>query len=56
VACLNLGQDLISAFCKVLERWVLHLTATKVGIQTAREIEDANWVWHVGLDAKPVAC
>jgi hypothetical protein len=42
VACLNLGQDLISAFCQVLERWVLHLTATKVSIQTAREIEDAH--------------
>jgi hypothetical protein len=52
VACLNLGQDLISAFCQVLERWVLHLTAAKVSIQTAREIEDAHWVWHVGLDAQ----
>ena len=52
VACLNLGQDLISAFCQVLERWVLHLTAAKVSIQTAREIEDEHWVWHVGLDAQ----
>jgi hypothetical protein len=52
VACLNLGQDLISAFCQVLERWVHHFTASKVSIQTAREIEDVHWVWHVGLDAQ----
>ena len=52
VACLNLGQPLIEAFCRVLERWILHFTSASVRIDTAREIEDANWVWHAGLDAQ----
>jgi hypothetical protein len=52
VACLNLGQPLIDAFCRVLERWIVHFTSASVRIATAREIEDANWVWHVGLDAQ----
>jgi hypothetical protein len=52
VACLNLGQALIDAFCRVLERWILHFTSASVRIATAREIEDSNWVWHVGLDAQ----
>ena len=52
VACLNLGQPLIDAFCRVLERWILHFTSASVRIATAREIEDAHWVWHVGLDAQ----
>jgi len=52
VACLNLGQPLIDAFCRVLERWILHFTSASVRIATAREIEETNWVWHVGLDAQ----
>ena len=48
VACLNLGQALIDAFCRVLERWIVHFTSASVRIATAREIEDAHWVWHVG--------
>jgi hypothetical protein len=52
VACLNLGQPLIDAFCRVLERWITHFTSASVRIVTAREIEDAHWVWHVGLDAQ----
>ena len=52
VACLNLGQPLIESFCRVLERWILHFTSASVRINTAREIEESNWVWHVGLDAQ----
>ena len=52
VACLNLGQPLIDALCRVLERWIEHFTSASVRIVTAREIEDAHWVWHVGLDAE----
>ncbi len=52
VACLNLSQPLIDAFCRVLERWIVHFTSATVRIATAREIEDSNWVWHVGLDAQ----
>ncbi len=52
VACLNLGQDVMTAFCRVLERWVQHFTGAPVRVQTAREIQDDKWVWHVGLDAQ----
>jgi hypothetical protein len=52
VACLNLNQAVLEAFCRVLERWVAHFTGATVKITTARDIEDAHWVWHVGLDAQ----
>lgn len=49
---LNRGQPGIDGLCRVLERWVLHLLGVRVGIRTAREIDDERWVWHVGLDAE----
>jgi len=52
VACLNLGQESMDAFCRVIERWVQHFTSANVRIETAREIQDEHWVWHVGLDAQ----
>lgn len=52
VACLNLNQAVLEAFFRVLERWVAHFTGATVKITTARDIEDAHWVWHVGLDAQ----
>jgi hypothetical protein len=36
----------------VLERWIAHFLHVEVRIQTEREIVDADWVWHVGLDAQ----
>jgi len=39
----------------VLERWIAHFLAVHVTIQPRREIEDARWVWHVGLDAEASA-
>jgi hypothetical protein len=52
VACLNLGQALMDAYCRILEKWVFHFTECPVRVQTAREIKDDRWVWHVGLDAQ----
>jgi hypothetical protein len=49
---LNRGQPGMDALCRVLERWVLHFLGVRVGIRTAREIDDERWVWHVGLDAE----
>lgn len=49
---LNRGQPALSALCRVLERWIFHFLSVEVTIAPQREIEDARWVWHVGLDAE----
>ncbi len=52
VISLNHGQPALDALCRVLERWIAHFFQLAVKIQTDREIDDAHWVWHVGLDAQ----
>ena len=52
VVCLNHGQPVLDALCRVMERWIAHFLQVEVRIHTAREIVDAHWVWHVGLDAQ----
>ena len=52
VVSLNRGQPALDALCRVLERWIAHFLHVDVRIQTEREIVDADWVWHVGLDAQ----
>jgi len=49
---LNRGQPSLSALSRVLERWIAHFLSVEVSITPQREIEDARWVWHVGLDAE----
>lgn len=49
---LNRGTGALDALCRVLERWILHFLAVEVRIRPHREIDDARWVWHVGLDAE----
>jgi hypothetical protein len=49
---INRGRPALSALCRVLERWVRHFLGVGVSIVTQREINDARWVWHVGLDAE----
>ncbi len=52
---LNRGGRALDALCRVLERWIAHFLAVEVTIRPHREIEDARWVWHVGLDAEASA-
>ena len=49
---LNRGRPALSALCRVLERWIAHFLEVEVTIEPQREINDARWVWHVGLDAE----
>jgi len=49
---LNRGGRALEALCRLLERWIAHFLAVKVAIRPQREIQDARWVWHVGLDAE----
>jgi len=55
VISLNHGQPALHALCQVLERWVGHLLGVEVRIAVEREIDDDQWVWHVGLDAQASA-
>jgi len=55
VVSLNHGQPALAALCGVLEGWVRHFLGTAVRIQVESEIDDDNWVWHVGLDAQASA-
>ena len=52
---LNRGRPALDALCRVLERWVHHFLGVEVTIVPERAIEDARWVWHVGLDAEASA-
>ncbi|MEP7327708.1 MAG: DUF6352 family protein [Betaproteobacteria bacterium] len=52
---LNRGRPALDALCRVLERWVRHFLGVDVTIVHERAIDDARWVWHVGLDAEASA-
>jgi len=52
---LNLGLPGLNALTRVLEKWIAHFLAVQVTIRAQREIDDAKWVWHVGLDAEATA-
>jgi hypothetical protein len=52
---LNRGGRALDALCRVLERWIAHFLLVAVSIRPRREIDDARWVWHVGLDAEASA-
>jgi len=52
---LNLGLPALNALTRVLEKWIAHFLAVDVTIRAQREIDDAKWVWHVGLDAEATA-
>ena len=42
----------LRALAQVLEHWVQHLLGVKVHIEPRQRIDDAQWRWHVGLDAE----
>ncbi len=52
---LNRGQPALAGLCRVLEKWIAHFLGVGVKIRPLGEIEDRQWVWHVGLDAEASA-
>ena len=46
----NRGQPALDALMRVLEKWVAHFLGVEVTLVHRREIDDQQWVWHVGLD------
>jgi hypothetical protein len=49
---LTIGRPGITMLCGVLEKWLQHLLGARVSIKPVEKIHDANWAWHVGLDAE----
>lgn len=45
----------LKALAGVLEKWVRHLLGVQLAIQPLQRIADAQWRWHVGLDAVSTA-
>ena len=45
----------LEGLCRLLERWIAHFLGAEVAIRPRPGIEDARWVWHVGLDAEASA-
>ena len=52
---LNRGRAALTALARVMEDWIAHFLGVDVSIRTEREIDDAHWMWHVGLDAEASA-
>lgn len=52
VVSLNYDQPALAALCRVLERWIAHFLGADVSISIDKQIDDDQWVWHVGLDAQ----
>ncbi len=52
VVSLNYDQPALAALCQVLERWIAHFLGADVRISIDKQIDDDQWVWHVGLDAQ----
>ncbi len=49
---LNYGRAGIAALGRVIARWVRHFSGVEVTVTPLRQIQDAKWAWHIGLDAQ----
>ncbi|HKP65973.1 MAG TPA: DUF6352 family protein [Casimicrobiaceae bacterium] len=49
---LNRGRAALTALTRVMEDWIAHFLGVRVSIRPERAIDDAHWVWHVGLDVE----
>ncbi|MDB5797874.1 MAG: hypothetical protein JWP36_1776 [Paucimonas sp.] len=49
------GSAGLAAFCRVLEKWIAHFCQLQVEIKPIAAIEEAQWAWHIGLDAQASA-
>lgn len=52
---LNYGRPALDALCRVIERWVRHFLGVAAAVAPLRQIQDAHWAWHVGLDGQSTA-
>ena len=52
VVDLRFGRPALDALARVLEAWLAHLLGLEARIEPLQRIDDADWRWHVGLDAE----
>ena len=45
-------QPAPDAFARVIETWLAHLLRLDVHVEPRPRLEDADWRWHIGLDAE----
>jgi len=55
VISINHGRAALAALCRVLERWIMHMSGVSVRVNSVPRIEEARWAWHIGLDAQSTA-
>jgi len=55
VISLNYGRAGIAALGRVIARWVRHFFGVDPAVTPLRQIQDAKWAWHIGLDAQATA-
>jgi hypothetical protein len=55
VISMNFGRAANQAFCRVMEKWILHFSGVAVSVRPLRAIEDRAWAWHIGLDSESTA-
>ena len=55
VISLTYGRAALDALCRVIEAWIAHLRGVEVLVRPLRRIEEADWAWHIGLDAESTA-
>lgn len=55
VISLNYARPAVAALARVIERWIAHFFGVAVKVAPLRQIEDARWAWHIGLDAQSTA-
>jgi hypothetical protein len=55
VVSLTYGRPALDAFARVIELWIAHFLSLKTRVKPIRQIDEARWAWHVGLDAESTA-
>jgi hypothetical protein len=55
VVSFTYGRPALDAFARVLEKWIRHFLTVGVRVTPIRQIEEARWAWHIGLDAESTA-
>lgn len=55
VVSFTYGRPALDAFARVIEQWIFHFLSIHVKVRPVRQIEEARWAWHAGLDAESTA-
>lgn len=51
----NQDDPALSAWCRVMEKWIRHFYRIPVVVHSLAAIDNQQWTWHLGLDAEATA-